>query len=226
MHTFYRNLRFPMLCWLVLSTAISAHPILHAQDGKPLTEDQLTQASNGPLRSYPEGLKGLINEHGLDFLPTNSFLTKLALSESVKQTILYKAGSQMRIRVCQFTGDDQPLAKRFAEQMGQQLINAKKGNIPPFGYIPLDDDIRLPDKCGQVDASSNAIYILLEGRITKTPSGFSLWLQVASLNSSGEKHPLKDAEGTPQGFTQETLSDTARQVVNWGIETVQQYAQK
>ena len=198
----------------------------HAQ-AKPLTQTQLVDVSNGPLKSNPEALRQLLEAHGLDFIPTKTSLIKLPDEKEIKNAVFLKAGQQMRIRVCKFTSDDPVIADQFAQSMRNRLIDRKGADIPPFGRIPLDYTIGPAEPC-EKDTKENLILVLLQGEITRNNSSYSLIFHVISLSPSGDRHPLLNSSGNPapQAFTREMLNKTAEQVVDWGIKTVQEYAQQ
>ena len=211
---------------LIFGIAMMMHLSCHAQ-AKPLTESQLINVSNGPLKSNPEALRQLVEAHGLDFIPTKTSLVRLPDEENIRNAVFFKAGQQMRIRVCKFTSDDAAIADQFARSMRNRLIDRKGADIPPFGRIPLDYTIGPAEPC-EKDTKENLILVLLQGEITGNGSSYSLILHVISLSPSGDRHPLLNGSGNraPQAFTRETLDKTAEQVVDWGIKTVQEYAQQ
>jgi hypothetical protein len=212
-------------CCLIFGMAMLLHPFSHAQ-AKPLTESQLKDISNGELRSNTQGLLDLIEAHGVDFIPTSTFLASLSIGPEVKQAILEKAGRQMRIRVCKFASDDQALATSFAESMREEVRTRKGVPIPPFRWIPLDDTLGPTEDCEQ-NGKQGLLYILLEGSMTKTPSRYSLKLHVISLSPSGDKHPIPNSRDVPpQDFTRATLNSKAAEAVDWGIKTLQLYAEQ
>src|ERR1019366_5381550 len=107
------------------------------------------------------------------------------------------------------------------------MINRKSPEISPFRKIPLDYTIGPAEPC-EKDTKENLILVLLQGEITRNSSSYSLILHVISLSPSGDRHPLLNSSGNPapQDFTRETLNKTTEQVVDWGIKTVQEYAQQ
>jgi|ERR1019366_2027038 hypothetical protein len=108
--------RYSLQYCLILGIAMLMRLPCHAQ-AKPLTENQLINVSNGPLRSNPEALRQLVEAHGLDFIPTKTFLVKLPDEKDIKNAVFFKAGQQMRIRVCKFKSDDSAIADQFAQSM-------------------------------------------------------------------------------------------------------------
>lgn len=224
--SWHKILRGSYWCGLILEVALSVHLFGQTQP-KPLTIEQLDSVLKGPLKSNPEGLGQLIKQHGLDFIPTQSFLETLPNGE-VRDAMLLTAGRQLRIRVCRFMSDDSVVANKFAESMREALKDRKGAVISPFPErISLDETIGTTDAC-EKDVRQNLMVVLLEGTITQNGSTYFLTLHAISLSPSGEKHPLQKNSSNPgpQTFTVDTLQSTASEVVDWGIKTLQEYVQQ
>jgi len=194
----------------------------------PLTEDQIRQLSVGPLRPYPDEIVKLVERHGVNFVPTNGTVRKLkdaGVDQSVIFAIWRKAGSQLRIKVCRFESTDSTMATNFANAMVHSVVIVKGALIDPFGRIPLDRSVCPPEGFSKdVNAEPNTHYFLLEGWIKKSGSGFSLDLKVIYQDPEGKQYPLPGAEKPPAAFNEQTLDRIASEVVNWGIQTMKDYA--
>jgi hypothetical protein len=202
---------------------------VRAADEKPLTQEQLIEMSAGPLKSYPDEVVKYVNNRGVTFFPTNTnlrWLEKAGVHQSVVATVRNKVASQMRIKVCRFECDDQALAKKFEEAMIRRLVNTKQGEIAPFGYVPLDRNPGPPKGFDDnVKPEPNVFYILLQGWIRKTPTGFALDPQVIYQDPSGKQYPLPDAGNPPKTLTMQTIESAAGELIDWGINTVRMYGQ-
>jgi len=213
---------------LVLMVVFPA-AFVRAADEKPLTQEQLMEMSMGTLKAYPDEVVKYVNKRGVTFFPTNTnlkWLEKAGVHQSVITAVRAKVASQMRIKVCRFVCDDSATAKKFEEAMIRSLVNSKQGEIAPFGYIPLDRNPGPPQGFdNEVKPEPNVFYILLQGWIRKTPSGFSLDPQVIYQDPSGKQHPLPDAGNPPKAFTMQTLESAAGEVINWGINTVRMFGE-
>jgi hypothetical protein len=199
-----------------------------ATDEKPLTEEQVKQLAEGPLKKYPDEIVKLVESHGVDFLPTNTSLTRLkdtGVKDVVLSAIRQKAGSQLRIKVCLFKGSGSALTTQFADAMVRRLIDRKVVDIAPFGSIPLDRTVGPPEGFDdRIKPEPNTLYILLEGWIRTSPSGLSVEPTVVYRDTQGVQHSIPGAEHPPSSFTRQTLDPTAESVVDWGIETAKKYA--
>jgi hypothetical protein len=131
----------------------------------------------------------------------------------------------MRIKVCLFKSSDVGLAADFADAMVHRLIEAKVVEISPFGYIPLDRKVGPEEGFDdKVKPEPDTLYILLEGWIRNSSSGFSIEPAVIYRDPQGAQHVLQGAANPPAAFSKQTLERTAGMVVNWGIETARDYA--
>lgn len=197
-------------------------------DEKPLTEDQIKQLSNGPLKTYPDELAKLVDSHGVSFFPTNTTLGKLkdaGVDESVISAIRFRAARQMRIKVCLFKSSDGALAKEFADKMVERLFDAKGMDIDPFGRIPLDNTIGPAEGFdNNVKPEPNTLYILIEGWIQGNSSPYSLQPRVLYRDIEGKQYPLPGAQNAPSTLARNTLTETANQTVAWAIQTGRLYA--
>lgn len=195
---------------------------------EPVTEEQLIQISRGSLKPFPEEIIRLVDEHGVGFFPTNTSLERLkeaGVAPSVIAEIRRKAASQMRIKVCLFESEDPSIAKEFAVAMKESLIEAKILRIEPFGFIPLDNTVGPPQGFDDhIKPEPKILYILLGGQIHKSSSGFSLKTYVIYRDPQGVRHPLPGAKNPPETFTEQTLEDISRMVVEWGLQTTRDYA--
>lgn len=228
-----RSIAGVILSCLLLTLAVSLAPTTSAADETPLSQDQLIQMSTGTLKSHPEEVRRYIDRRGVSFFPTKSKLHELEAAHvdaSIINAIRMRIGAQMRIKVCQFEGfeaHDLPIATDLRNAMVRSLIDAKMNRIEPFGFIPLDQDPGLETGCaGKIKPESSALhYIVLQGWVRKTSSGFSLRTQVIYRDPSGIQHPLAGAENPPQDFTKENLEDTARKEIDWALETARKFAE-
>lgn len=204
-------------------------------DEKPLTEDQIKQLINGPLKTYPDEVTNLVKTHGVSFFPTNTTLGKLkdaGVPDSVISVIRSTAAQQMRIKVCLFKSSDGALANEFAHEMVERLFGAKGVDIDPFGHIPVDDEIGRPegfDNNVSPDAKNvipkpNILYILIEGSIQGDSSPHSLQPHVLYRDIEGRQYSLPGAPNAPSTLERRTVTDTANRTVDWAIETARLYA--
>ena len=218
-----------ILIGFALVTMFSFDALAFAADEKPLTEEQLIKMSTGPLKSYPDQVVEYVKKQGVTFFPTNTtlrWLEKAGVHPSAISAIRSKVASQMRMKVCRFTCDDSSVATKFEQAMIRGLINTKQGSIEPFGLIPLDRNPGPPEGFdNNVKPEPNTFYILLQGWIVKTPSGFSLKTQIIYQDPLGKQYPLPDGDNPPKTFTMQTLDSTASEVVDWGIRTIRKYGE-
>jgi hypothetical protein len=218
---------FLRTCFFLFVVLTFAAPVCSAAD--PLREEQIIQMATDTLKDYPSEVIKIVNQRGVNFFPTRTaikWLERSGVSSDIISAVKQKAASQMRIKVCRFQSSDPAISNELANAMIRSLTNAKTTYIEPFGIIPLDNEPCAPlGFDATIKPKPNTFYLLIEGWIRKTSSGYTVDAQTIYRDLEGRQHPLPDAPDQPNTFTTQTLRNTADRLVEWSLRTTRKYAE-